>query len=116
MVADPLGLGEGMNQHVSYTGAAISMYTHMGTHIDALVHFGLDGEVWNGFSADQHLGDRGWTRAGAENIRPSSRGVMIDVAAAKGVDMLPDNYRITREDLIAALARQRMSWPRATWC
>lgn len=110
VVADPLGLGEGMNQHVSYTGAAISMYTHMGTHIDALVHFGLDGEVWNGFSADQHLGDRGWTRAGAENIPPIvARGVMIDVAAAKGVDMLPDNYRITREDLIAALARQRMS-------
>lgn len=82
----------------------------MGTHIDALVHFGLDGEVWNGFSADQHLGDRGWTRAGAENIPPIvARGVMIDVAAAKGVDMLPDNYRITREDLIAALARQRMS-------
>ena len=82
----------------------------MGTHIDALVHFGLDGKVWNGFSADRHLGDRGWTRAGAENIPPIvARGVMIDVAAAKGVDMLPDNYRITREDLIAALARQRMS-------
>jgi kynurenine formamidase len=110
VVADPLGLGKGMNEHVSYTGAAISMYTHMGTHIDALVHFGLDGKVWNGFSADAHLGDRGWTRAGAENIPPIvARGVMIDVAAAKGVDMLPDNYRITREDLIAALARQRMS-------
>ena len=108
VVADPLGLGEGMNEHVSYTGAAISMYTHMGTHIDALVHFGLDGKVWNGFSADEHLGDRGWTRAGAENIPPIvARGVMIDVAAAKGVDMLPDNYRITRDDLIGALERQR---------
>ena len=108
VVADPLGLGEGMNEHVSYTGAAISMYTHTGTHIDALVHFGLDGKVWNGFSADEHLGDRGWTRAGAENIPPIvARGVMIDVAAAKGVDMLPDNYRITRDDLIGALERQR---------
>lgn len=110
VVADPLGLGEHMNEHVSYTGAAISMYAHMGTHIDALVHFGLDGKVWNGFSADRHLGDRDWTRAGAENIPPIvARGVMIDVAAAKGVDMLPDNYRITRKDLIAALARQRLS-------
>ncbi|HBU30412.1 MAG: cyclase [Thiobacillus sp. GWE1_62_9] len=106
-VADPLGLGTAVNRHVSYTGAAVSMYTHMGTHIDALVHFGLDGKVWNGFSADKHLGDRGWTRGGAENIPPIvARGVMVDVAAAKGMAMLPDNYRITREDLIEALTRQ----------
>ena len=110
VVADPLGLGAGINGHVSYTGAAVSMYTHMGTHIDALVHFGLDGKVWNGFSADRHLGDRGWTRGGAENIPPIlARGVLIDVAAAKGVDMLPNDYRITRDDLIAALDRQRMA-------
>ena len=110
VVADPLGLGAGINGHVSYTGAAVSMYTHMGTHVDALVHFGLDGKVWNGFSADRHLGDRGWTRGGAENIPPIlARGVLIDVAAAKGVDMLPNDYRITRDDLSAALDRQRMA-------
>jgi len=36
VIDDPLNLGQSMNEHVSYTGAAISMYTHMGTHIDAL--------------------------------------------------------------------------------
>ena len=36
VIDDPLNLGKSMNKHVSYTGAAISMYTHMGTHIDAL--------------------------------------------------------------------------------
>jgi kynurenine formamidase len=107
VVSDPLGLGKGMNERVSYTGAAISMYTHMGTHIDALNHFGLDGRIWNGFSARDHLGDRGWTVAGAENIPPIiARGVLIDVAAAKGLDMLPDGYRVSREDLIEALERQ----------
>ncbi|WP_374682552.1 cyclase family protein [Accumulibacter sp.] len=109
VVADPLGLGEAMNEHVSYTGAAISMYTHMGTHIDALSHFGLDGRIWNGFEAKKHLGDRGWTAAGAEKIPPIiARGILVDVAAAKGVDMLPDGYRVTREDLVAALQRQRV--------
>jgi kynurenine formamidase len=109
VVADPLGLGEAMNEHVSYTGAAISMYTHMGTHIDALNHFGLDGRIWNGFEATKHLGDRGWTAAGAEKIPPIiARGILVDVAAAKGVDMLPDGYRVTREDLVAALQRQRV--------
>ncbi len=107
IVDDPMGVGEELNNHVSYTGAAVSMYTHMGTHIDALNHFGLNGKIWNGFSAHQHLGDRGWNVAGAENIPPIiARGVLIDVAAAKGVDMLGDGYRITREDLIEALEKQ----------
>ena len=104
---DPLSLGRAMNEHVSYTGAAVSMYTHMGTHIDSLSHFGLNGEIWNGFSADEHLGDRGWKVAGAENIPPIiARGVLIDVAAAKGVDMLADGYRVTRDDLVNAVDQQ----------
>lgn len=107
VIDDPLGLGPEMNQHVSYTGAAISMYTHMGTHIDALSHFGLDGRIWNGFDAREHLGDRGWSVAGAEALPPIvARGVLIDVAAAHGVDMLPAGYRVTRDDLMRALARQ----------
>lgn len=110
VVDDPLQVGTTMNEHVSYTGAAVSMYTHMGTHIDALVHFGLNGEIWNGFSAEEHLGDRGWKVAGAEKIPPLvARGVLIDVAAAKGLDMLPDGYRITRKDLVAALKWQDVS-------
>ena len=107
---DPLGLGAAMNGHVSYTGAAVSMYTHMGTHIDALAHFGLDGAIWNGFKAEEHLGDRGWQVAGAEKIPPIvARGVLIDVATAKGVDMLPEGYRVTRADLVAALAAQAVT-------
>ena len=107
VVDDPLHVGTTMNEHVSYTGTAISMYTHMGTHIDALVHFGLNGKVWNGFSAEAHLGDRGWQVAGAEKIPPLiARGVLIDVAATKGLEMLPDGYRVTRDDLVAALKKQ----------
>lgn len=109
VIDDPLKLGPAMNQHVSYTGAAISMYTHMGTHIDALNHFGLNGEIWNGFKATDHLGDRGWNVAGAENIPPIiARGVLIDVAAAKGIDVLPDGYRISRDDLVHALQKQHL--------
>ena len=109
VVDDPLGVGRAMNEHVSYTGAAISMYTHMGTHVDALPHFGLDGRIWNNHAAAEHLGDRGWRVAGAETIPPIvARGVLIDVAAAKGLAMLPDGYRISRRDLADALARQRV--------
>lgn len=106
IVDNPNGLGEAMNRKVSYTGDAISMYTHMGTHIDALNHFGLDGKIWNGFTPEEHLGDKGWKKTGAETIPPIiSRGVMIDVKASKGT--LQENYRITAKDLQDALTRQQ---------
>ncbi len=109
-VDDPMRVGGDANRTVSYTGDAISMYTHMGTHIDALNHFGLQGRIFNGFSADEHLGDRGWRKAGAETIPPIvARGVLIDVPAARGEAMLPDRFRIGRKELEAALARQSVS-------
>lgn len=108
IIDDPLNVGQNINSHVSYTGAAVSMYTHMGTHIDALNHFGLNGEIWNGFSADDYLGDRGWRVAGVENIPPIiARGILIDLPAAKNVEMLAEGYRVTRQDLIDALAVQQ---------
>ncbi len=109
VVADPMKVGKEMNEHVSYTGTAFSMYAHTGTHIDALNHFGLNGKVYNDFSADEHLGDHGWTKTGAETIPPIvARGVLIDVAAYKGVDMLPAGYRIEQKDIVAALEKQKV--------
>lgn len=110
VVDNPNGLGEVMNRKVSYTGDAISLYTHMGTHIDALNHFGLNGRIWNGFSADEHLGDKGWKKSGAETIPPIvARGVLIDLPAALNQPTLARNHRVTRQDLIAALARQQVT-------
>lgn len=110
VIDDPLKLGKTMNEHVSYTGAAVSMYTHMGTHIDALNHFGLDGKIWNGFAAKDHAGDRGWKVAGVEKFPPIiARGVLVDIAAAKGKPMLPDGYRITQADIEQALKRQKVT-------
>lgn len=109
VVDDPNGLGRAMNEKVSYTGDAISMYTHMGTHIDALNHFGLNGKIWNGFSADEHLGDKGWKKTGAETIPPIiARGILIDIPASKNTENLPANYRINAADLQAALRQQKV--------
>lgn len=47
-VNDPVGVGASQNEKVAYTGDAVSMYAHTGAHIDALNHFGLNGDVWNG--------------------------------------------------------------------
>lgn len=112
-VDDPIGVGSVQNKHVSYTGAAVSMYTHMGTHIDALNHFGLNGKIWNGFDAREHLGDRGWRKAGVEKLPPIiARGVLLDIAAAKGLEMLPPGYRVRKADLVEALKLQKIQLAR----
>ncbi|MGY0588003.1 MAG: cyclase family protein [Paraglaciecola chathamensis] len=110
VIDNVLDMGETVNRHVSYSGSAFSMYTHTGTHIDTLSHFGLDGEIYNHFSADENLGDKGWNRSGAETIPPLiARGVLIDLPKAKGLSMLPDNYRVTEADIKQALAQQHVT-------
>jgi len=52
----------------------------------------------------------GFTKVGIEKVGPLiTRGVMIDVAGLKGVDMLGDNYEITVEDLQQALQKQGLT-------
>lgn len=94
------GAGPDINRHVCYSGDVIFMYTHTGTHIDALNHFGVDGEIYNGYTTEDHLGSRTWTKGGAETIPPIiTRGVLLDIAGLKKVDCLPDSYAITVADI-----------------
>jgi kynurenine formamidase len=92
---------------LSYSGDTVSMYTHSGTHIDALNHFGLHGTIWNEVTAHDALGVRGWTKSGIDKYPPVvARGVMIDVAASKMQVHLPSSYSITVADLKDALKKQ----------
>ncbi len=98
----------GAREPLSYSGDGVSMYTHVGTHIDALNHFGRNGKIWNQVSADDALGVRGWTKSGIDKYPPVlARGVLIDVAKSKGVTRLPASYSITVADLQEALKKQR---------
>ncbi|PKV95500.1 MULTISPECIES: cyclase family protein [Amycolatopsis] len=104
------GVGESVNRHVCYSGDVIFMYTHTGTHIDALNHFGIDGRIYNNFDVESNLGSRAWTKGGAEQIPPViTRGVLLDVAGQHEVACLPDSYAITVEDLEKALGATGLS-------
>ena len=106
-MTNPIGLDDGANQLTSYTGDAISLYTHSGTHLDALNHFGCHGEIYNGYHAHEHFGNRTWNNCGVDTIPPIiARGVLLDVARLKGVGQLPPSYGIGAEDLAAATERQ----------
>jgi kynurenine formamidase len=107
LLDDPLGIGEAQNRMVGRSGDVISMYTHSGTHVDTLNHMGYGDTIWNGFTEKEHLGSRHWRVGGAEMHPPIvARGVLIDVAGAYGVDMLPASYGIGAAELQKVLDRQ----------
>ena len=106
---DLSGAGSAVHQKYSYCGDSIHLYTHCGTHIDTLNHLGHYGTFWNGWTADKQLGSRIWNKGGPEKYPPViARGVLLDVAAMKGVDCLPDSYAITPRDLQSAAKRQKV--------
>ena len=64
---------------------------------------------YNGFTADEMRNATGLKKLGVENVKPIiTRGILIDLAAYKGVDALPEKYEITLEDVLGALAAQHM--------
>ena len=105
-----LSVPEDAKQLIGYSGDAISMYTHCGTHIDTLNHFGYGDKIWNEFDTGSDLGSRHWNVCGAEQFPYiAARAVLIDVAGYKGVDTLGDSYGISAEDLEQTLASQGSS-------
>lgn len=82
----------------------------VGTQFDGLTHQTIGGTMYNCISVDESATRSGFSRLGVEKVGTlMTRGVLIDVAALKGVSRLPDTYEITPADLQQALARQRMT-------
>lgn len=79
---------------------------HVGTHVDALSHVSHDGVMHGGVDAAQSQLGGQFKELGAEHTPALlTRGVLLDVAATKGVDVLPAGYGVTVEDLTAAADR-----------
>jgi kynurenine formamidase len=93
------------DQHGPRSGASgvLTMMEHSGTHIDALCHQACDLMFYGGIRVEAVERSDGYRELGAETMKPLlGRGVLLDVAGAKGVAQLPQNYAITEEDLAAA--------------
>jgi kynurenine formamidase len=96
-------------EELGFSGDCLTMFTHTGTHIDALNHFGYRGEIWNGFNETEHLHGRGWSVCGADTMPPIvARGVLLDIAGLHGVDILPDSYAIGPADIERALREHQL--------
>ncbi len=82
----------------------VELSTQCATHWDAVGHVSYGGRMYNGFPADA-VTDAGGSRCAISNVRTLvSRGVLLDVARARGVDLLDGNHLITPAELDEALA------------
>lgn len=76
---------------------------HVGTHVDGLAHFSQDGKLYGDVPADDAQQGGRFTVHGMESFEPIlGRGVLLDVAAVHGVDVLPGGYGIIDKDLAEA--------------
>jgi kynurenine formamidase len=81
----------------------------VGTQFDGFAHQTIGNRLYNCFKLDEIATRNGFEKLGVENVGSLiTRGVLIDVAGLKGLELLPDNYEITVQDIEQALARQKL--------
>jgi kynurenine formamidase len=86
----------------------LSLATQCATHWDALAHVSYGGVMYNGYPASS-VSEDGAARCGIHRLQTViGRGVLLDVARAKGLDVLEPGYPIMPEDLDAACAHARL--------
>ena len=103
-------MNPGSNRRGSNEEMVLSEIGQVGTQFDAFSHQTIAGSLYNCFALNE-IGTRtGFTRLGVEQVGTlMTLGVLIDVAAAKGVETLPDTYEITVKDLQVALEREKVA-------
>jgi kynurenine formamidase len=97
----PVGRNE-----VSWIVEMVSAPSQIGTHVDGLNHLHRGGRMYGGHRVDEVTTDYGTTRNGIEQMpQIVTRGVLLDVAEARGVTHLGPGDVVTPADAQAALAR-----------
>ncbi len=95
--------------HGPRSGASgvLTMMEHSGTHIDALCHQARELKMFGDIEVDDAETPAGFTQLGIETVPPLlGRGVLLDVAGAKGDGPLPRKYGISADDLQACATAQ----------
>ena len=100
----------GTNHRGSNEELVVAEIGQVGTQFDTFSHQMIGTSLYNCFKLDDIASRTGFTKLGVESVGALiTRGVMIDVAALKGVEMLDERYEITVQDLQQALARQKLT-------
>src|SRR5712692_9132626 len=101
----------GRNQQRGNEETVFTELGQIGTQLDGLAHQALGPHLYNCVENDAVAARTGFTKLGVEKIGALfTRGVMLDIAALKAVDILPATSEITVADLAAAMKRQRVDF------
>ena len=88
----------------------VSEIGQVGTQFDGFAHQTHENSLYNCFKLEEIATRTGFKKLGVQNVGALiTRGVMIDVAGFKGVDMLEGGYEITVADLEGALKKQNLA-------
>ena len=100
----------GTNQVRAHEELVVTELGQIGTQFDALPHVAIGDTLYNCVKTEEIATRTGFTRLGVEKVGGIvTRGVLLDVAAAKGVEMLQPGYEVTVADLEAAMKRQGLT-------
>jgi kynurenine formamidase len=103
-------MNQASNRRGSNEELVVSEIGQVGTQFDGFAHQTHEDSMYNCFKVNEASTRGGFTKLGVDKVGSLfTRGVLIDVAGLKGVDMLPDTYEITVADLQQALARQNVT-------
>jgi kynurenine formamidase len=98
------------NNRGSNEELVLSEIGQVGTQFDGFPHQTHGNSLYNCFKVDEIATRTGFNKLGIHNVGALfTRGVLIDVAGYKGVEMLGDNYEITVEDIEGALKKQNIA-------
>jgi kynurenine formamidase len=104
-VMNPQSNRRGSNEEI-----VLAEIGHVGTQLDGFAHQAIGNRFYNCVQSDAVATRSGFSRMGIEKVGALvTRGVLLDVAALKGVEMLPDRYEITPGDLQDALRAQGLT-------
>ena len=103
-------INPGRNKRGSNEELVVSEIGQVGTQFDAFPHQMIGSSFYNCVPIEGNETRAGFGKLGVDGVGSLiARGVLIDVAALKGAPVLPDNYEITPQDLLQALARQKLT-------
>lgn len=94
---------------VAFNDDRVTLGLQAATHWDALAHVSYNGLIYNGFPAES-VTEAGAARCGIDRVGTlASRGVLLDVARARGVDRLEPGHAVDADDLGAAAEQAGVS-------
>ena len=95
------------NRRGSNEEMVLSEIGQVGTQFDGFAHQSHEDSHYNCVKTGDIETRSGFKKFGMDKVGTlMTRGVLLDIAGLKGVEMLPDTYEVTVEDLEAAMKKQ----------